>query len=415
MTRRVTLANGLRVLAAASPGADVFSLALSLEAGSRYDSDEAAGLSSLTAGLMLEGTEYLTGSELALRADAAGASLDVVAGYETCSVLVTGLVEGMDESLGIVADLLRAPRLRAEELERARRKQVAEIAEDEDDPFTVARQEFFDLVYGDHPRHRPVSGARDTLAALTLDDVASFRDGFFRPWNAVLAAAGDVEPERFAEAAERVLGDWTSERAPAPPFPERPPAVARRRFTRRDRTQTHVIVGGIGITRDDPSYHAVSLMDVVLGDSAGFGSRLGRRLRESEGLAYIIESDTASTAGLDPGVLWVYTATSPDRAERALAVVEEELERLRSEAPDPGELERAKAYLRGRRLVEGESSEERASRLVRCERYRLGPDYEDIYERTLAAVTRDDVLEAASRLLDPGRRSTVVVGPTPLN
>ena len=121
MTKRTVLGNGLRILASGSPGTGVFSLALSLEAGSRCDADATAGLSSLTAGLMLEGTEELTGSQLALKADTAGASLDVVAGYETCSVLVTGLVEGMEECLRIVSDVVRSPRLRAGELERARR------------------------------------------------------------------------------------------------------------------------------------------------------------------------------------------------------------------------------------------------------------------------------------------------------
>jgi zinc protease len=198
---------------------------------------------------------------------------------------------------------------------------------------------------------------------------------------------------------------------PAPP----PPVGARlRRVIRRDRRQTHVIIGGVGIARDDPSYQAVSVMDVVLGDSAGFGSRLGRRIREAEGLAYVIESDTASTAGLDPGVLWVYTATSPDRAERAVSVVEEELERLRFEAPGPEELERAKAYLLGSRLIESESGEERAARLIRCERYGLGIDYYERDARTLSAVTGDDVLQACVLLFDPDRRSTVVVGPSPI-
>ena len=124
--------------------------------------------------------------------------------------------------------------------------------------------------------------------------------------------------------------------------------------------------------------------------------------------------DTASTAGLDPGVLWVYTATSPDRVERAISVVEEELERLRFEAPGAGELERAKAYLQGRRLIESESGEERASRLIRCERYDLGIDYYERHARMLSAVTGDDVLEACVLLLDPDRRSTVVVGPAPI-
>lgn len=412
--RRVVLSNGLRVVAGTSPGSGVFSVTLSLEAGSRYDTDEGSGLSSLAAGLMLEGTESLTGQELALWTDSVGASLDVFAGYETCSVCITGLVDRLDECLQIVSDVARHPRLRDKELESARRKQLADIAEDEDDPFTVARHAFLDLVYGSHPRHRPTSGRRDTVPSLGVSDVRSFMDVFHVPGSAVLAGAGDFDPDAFVKSAAGVFSDWVGSK-PRLPGPADPPANGGlRRFKRRDRRQTHVIVGGVGIRRLDPRYHAVCVMDVVLGDSAGFGSRLGRRLRESEGLAYVVESDTASSAGLDPGVLWVYTATSPSSAGRALAVLAEELETMRTNPPSVEEFDSAKAYLRGRRLVESESCEERASRLVRSERYGLGLDYDERYAAVLESVTREDVLEASATLLDPARLSTVVVGSTSL-
>jgi len=412
--KRDVLPNGLRVLAGSSPGTGVFSLVLSLEAGSRYDGDSRAGLSSLTAGVMLEGTESMTGQDLALRTDAAGASLDVVPDYETCSVCVTGLSERFEECLDIVGEVARRPRLRAQEFERARRKQLAEIAEDEDDPFTVARQAFLDLVYGNHPRHRPVNGTRETVLLLTLPDAESFFRSFHSPSSAVLAASGDIDAGAFVDGAAHTFGDWEGSRPVLTPPPAPATEGGRRSFVDRDRRQTHVMVGGVGIARSDPRYHSVCVMDVVLGDSAGFGSRLGRRLRESEGLAYVVESDTSSTAGLDPGVLWVYTATSPARAARALLVLEEELERMRRLPPSIEELASAKAYLRGRKLMESESCEERAARMVRSERYGLGLDYDDRYAAMLDAVTREDVLEASVTLLDPARLSTVVVGPSSL-
>ncbi len=410
VTRRV-LSNGTRVLAQPTPGTGVFSLALSFEAGSRYETDDRAGLASLTAGLMLEGTRGMTGRELALRTDSAGASLDVLADYETCVVTLTGLTERLGESLAVLGEVARSPRLRKDELESARRKQLAEIAEDEDDPFTVARQAFLDLVYDEHPRHRPVNGTRDTVRMLTLSDVESFYSGFCTPASAVLAASGDLDADALVDNVDRVLGDW---RAAGPVLPDPPLPLARggkRSFLARDRRQTHVMVGGVGITRTDPRYPAVCLMDVILGDSAGFGSRLGRSLREAEGLAYVVESDMSSTAGLDPGVLWVYTATSPARAGRALEVLEEQLEEMRRRPPSLEELSSSKSYLRGRRLIESESCEERAARLVRSERYGLGSDYEDRYSGMLASVTPEYVLETSATLLDPDRLSTVVVGP----
>ncbi len=408
---RDTLPSGLRTIAQPTAGSGIFSIALSMEAGSRYETDERSGLASLTAGLMLEGTASMSGKDLAEMTESSGASLDVVADYETCTIVMTGLTERLDESLRILGEVACSPSMKREKLEVARRKQLAEIAEDEDDSFTVARQAFLDLVYLDHPRHRPINGTRETVRGLTLQDVESFFSSFFTPASAVLAASGDFDAESLLEGAGRVLANWD---ASGPNLPDPPlPSVkgGRRRFLHRDRRQTHVMIGGVGIARTDPMYLPVCVMDVVLGDSAGFGSRLGRSLRESEGLAYVVESDMSSTAGLDPGVVWVYTATSPSRAGRALEALEEQLEQMRRLPPSLEELASAKAYLRGRRLIESESCEERAARLVRSERYGLGWDYEGRYADLLETVTAGHVLEAAVALLDGDRLSTVVVGP----
>ncbi|MBD3347956.1 MAG: hypothetical protein GF400_02020 [Candidatus Eisenbacteria bacterium] len=407
-----TLGSGLAILAERRPGAGVFSVLLSLEAGSRYDTDERAGLASLAAGLMVEGTASSAGQDLALRVDSLGATLDVSVDYEVCEISLTGLSDRFEDCLRVLGEVVREPRLRTEDLERARRKQLAEIDEDQDDPFTLARNAFLDLVYGAHPRHRPVSGSRDSVSGLGLADVEAFRDAFYVPAGAVLAAVGDLEPQSFVAGAEREFGSWIG-RPPSRPRPESPRrAGGRRRFIHKDRKQTHVMLGGIGVARSDPLYPAVSIMDVVLGDSAGFGSRLGRRLREGEGLAYVVESDAASTAGIDPGVVWIYTATSPSRAGRALDVVREELQLLGRRPPSLDELAQARAYLLGRRLREGESCEELAARLVRSERYHLGRDYDSRYADLLASVTRERVQEAAAKLLDPERHACVVVGPS---
>jgi zinc protease len=172
-----------------------------------------------------------------------------------------------------------------------------------------------------------------------------------------------------------------------------------------------VAIGSAGITRSDPAYYAVVLMDAILGDGAGFASRLASRLREDAGLAYVVESDASSTPGLDPGVFWVYTATSPSRVGGALDALHDELGRMRREPPTDEELSTAKAYVRGRDLVGFETNEALAARLVCIERYELGDDYGDRYPALVDAVSRDDVLEAARRVIDLERSATVLAGP----
>ena len=412
--KRTVLPNGLRVLASRSGAVPTFSIALSLEAGSRYDEAGTSGLASLVAGVMLEGTESSSGTEFAERVDSAGAVLDVASGYETCVLSLTGLADRFPDALDVLCEVVRSPRFAPAEFERARRKQLAEIAEDDDDPFMLVRREFFDLVYGTHPRSRPVNGRPETVRTLSVEDALAFHRARCRPAGAVLAVSGDVAADAAVDAAARVFADWQGEDGAASSGTLPVARVSGRRFVRMERNQTHLIVGGLGVARTEDAYYPVSVMDVILGDSAGFGCRLGRRLRESDGLAYVIESDTAGTAGIDPGVFWVYTATSPARAGRALDVVLEELGRLRSEPPTVREVENSVAYMRGRRRLEGETNEARANRLVGMERFGLGLDYDERYDEIMQKVTVDDVAAAARRVLDPDHRSMAVVGPSPI-
>jgi zinc protease len=411
---RTVLENGVRVLSSCSDAAPTFSLALSLEAGSRYDGAETSGLASLLAGILLEGTESSSGTEFAERIDSAGAVFDVASGYETCVASLTGLAERFSEAVDALGEATRRPRFAQPEFERAKRKQLAEIAEEDDDPFMLLRREFFGLVYGEHPRSRPVNGRPETVGRVSLDDVRAFHRARFSPATSVLAVSGAVPVREAIDAAAGVFGGWRGSEVADSQGP--PPArVSGRRFVRMERNQTHIIVGGLGVARADDAYHPLSVMDVILGDSAGFGCRLGRRLRECDGLAYLVESDTVNTAGIDPGVFWVYTATSPSQADRALEAVLEELHRFCSEPLTQREVETAVAYMLGRHRMDGETNEARAGRLVGMERYGLGLDYDLRYDEIMHAVTPGDVAAAARRVLDPDHLSVVAVGPSPVD
>jgi zinc protease len=227
-----------------------------------------------------------------------------------------------------------------------------------------------------------------------------------------LSVVGDVDPERVLDDASLAFEGWTGGGAVArDPAHPRGPAEPVSRVVPMERAQVHVAMGSVGIRRRDPSYHAVVVMDAILGDGAGFGSRLALRLRERAGLAYVVESDAASTSGLDPGVFWVYTATSPAGVDDAVEAVRDELARMRREPPSEEELASAKAYVLGRDLRGLETNEARAARLVSIERYGLGHDYGERFASLIEAVTADDVLAAARRVIDLDHSATVLVGP----
>jgi zinc protease len=401
------------VLAVESRSLPLFAAALVVEAGSRRDPDGRWGLGTITTSLLLEGSEDLDGDEMAGRLDVLGASLDASSSYETSSLTAVGLSENLREVLGIVAGAAARPRFDARAFDEVVRRELTAIAEDDDDPYCVCRREFFRLVFGDHPRGRPVEGRPETLRLLTVDHAREHHRALFSPRGAVLGISGDFDAEAALDAAAGAFGPWDGRAGAATAFERIERQTERRtRFVRMDREQAHVSLGSLGIARSHPLYHAVSALDVVLGDSPGLASRLATRLREVEGLAYMVESDTVSTAGREPGVFWAYTAVSPERTRDAVAGILDEMRRVRLGPPSEDELASAVAYLRGRHALDRETNEARAARLVGIERHGLGEDYEERYPSLVGSLTRSDLLAAAEAVVDPERYSLVVVGPS---
>jgi len=410
---RVVLDNGLTVVVERVPSAPVFTAMLVVEAGSRFDPPGRAGLAALTGGVLVEGTNVRSARSMALAVDSLGSALDSVTGYETTAVVGSGLGEHCSETLLLLAEVVTSPRMSRSAVEECVRRQVSELADDSAQAYERCRQVFMSTVFDGHARANPVGGLVDDVLAMTHRDTDAFHRAFYRPDRAVLSIAGDLPRAELVEAASESLGGWTAPAAAQPREPEPPsPAEGRRvSFTRMDSRQVHVIVGNVALARSDPLYYAAAVMDVILGDSAGFGSRLATRLREREGLAYVIESDASGTAGVEPGVFWAYSATSPGQFERLLEGLMQELLLMRAEPPSDDELAAAVGYLTGRDVLDRETSDAVAGRLVHAERHGLGLDFDERFPEHVESVTREAVLEAARRFIDPDTMTLAVVGP----
>jgi zinc protease len=266
------------------------------------------------------------------------------------------------------------------------------------------------LLYGDqHPYGRRAKGTAAVVDAISRDRLVDLHARRFGPGNLCLVVVGDVEAARVLSAANHVFGDWRGP-SPAPvSVPPAPRAAERRRavISMMNKSQADIAYGFTAIRRTDPRYYAFWLMNVVLGQYA-LGGRLGDSIRERQGLAYYVGS--MLDANIAEGPLQIRAGVGPASVDRAIRSIDEELERLRADGVTAKELNDSRQWVVGSMPRALETNAGIAHFLQTAELFGLGLDYDLRMPELLAAVTVDDVNQAAQHL-DPDRATVVIAGP----
>ena len=410
---RRELANGLVVLLSENHALPAVSVNAVVKAGERFVPDELAGLGSLAGELLDEGTEARSSQEIAEAVEATGGELASSGGYATTQLSATLLAGDLALGLELVADMLRRPSFPEDRVALEVSRRLAEIRARQDEPRLLASDAFNEIVFAGTPQRRPLAGYAETVPRVTRADLAAYHRRFFVPNNTLLAIAGDFDAATVGVEVEQLFGGWARDpafRAPAVPAPRMQTAPATR-LIRKEKEQVNIFLGHLGIARTDPDYHAVRLLDVILGDSPGLTSRIPRVLRDEQGLAYAVYCHAARGAGLDPGRFAAYIGTSPGNQARAVAGLREQIGLIAAAAPTQDEVRGARDYLTGSFVFEFETNAQIAQFLVSAETYGLGFDYPQRFVAEVGRLTPGDVLRAARRHISPDRLTLVVVGP----
>lgn len=408
---RERLANGLTVLVLEDPRIPRVSLGVTLRRGAGSEGPDEAGLAALTAEVMKRGAGDRDALALARAVDALGASLSVGTGWDSTTAQVSGLSRDLPALFDLLADVVRRPRLAADEVARAREEQAAALAQAVDDPSTLQSWYTARAVYPEHRYGTPVQGERDSVARLEARAVRDFHRRTFVPGNAIFHASGDVDAEDVLRRVRDAFGDWEPAEVPedAPDTPD--PAPEGRRILivdRPDLGQTRISVAHEGIARTSDVRIPATLMNSVLG-GGGFSSRLMDRVRADAGLTYGVWSGFGLRRR--PGPFVVATFTRVPEARRVVDLLLAEIEKIREEPPTESELRDAKSLAVGRFAMELETSAAVMSSLVDLEVYDLPQDALDTYRGRVRAVTPEEAAESARQLLHPDRAALVLVGP----
>lgn len=405
---RLTTPNGMTVLVLEQHSLPIVEIHALVKAGSAQDPPEKAGLSNLVAGLLDEGTTTRTSRQLAEQIDFVGGSLGAHAGEDFSTASVRILQKDIELGFTLLADILQHPVFPKQEFERVRSQILGELSSDNDDPGHVAMKAFNQLVFQNHPYRWPVNGTEETLKKITLADVQNFYAKEYLPNQTILTIVGDVTVEQATELVQTHFGSW--KKGSIQPRAGKKPATIDKKVVRlieKDLTQSTIVIGHPGISRTNPDFYAVTVMNHILG-AGGFSSRLMDSIRDKQGLAYGITSHYDARAM--PGSFWINLQTRTEATNQAISHVLSEMKSIREAPVTDQELAEAKAFLMGSFPLRLDSTAKMAQVLSQVEFYGLGFDYFSQYTKWIDRVTKEDVQRVAKQHLDPQHYALVVVG-----
>ena len=413
---RSTLPNGLRVVTSHMPAARSVAVGLFVGVGSRHEDGPNAGLSHLLEHLVFKGTEHFPAAgELSEAVEGCGGAVNASTDRELTVYSAKVPAAAGNRGMQVVAELALRPLLRQRDLVAEKPVIVDEIRMYEDSPGDHIFTLFDELLFGAHPLGREIAGTPRSVRRATRDGVVGHWRRWYQPRHLVLAVAGAIDHGDVRQTAagwfekEPAWLDGIGERQPAgllSPAPQ-PCAPGSVRVAHRRLSQGNLCLGMAGVSRDDPDRWALDLLGAVLGD--GMSSRLFLELRERRSLAYDVSTFAATYA--DCGTFGVHAGFDPDEAEPVVRAIMEQLERVVQEPITPAELQRARAYTRGRLELRMEDTSAVAAWLGTGES--LLPrilTVDEVIER-LEAVTTEDILRVARRCARPDLARLAVLGP----
>jgi zinc protease len=405
--KRTVLPNGLTVITLEDRRLPIVVAAVDIADVRLREPVEKLGVATLMGNTLEEGNAKHKGKEISALIEDTGGSLSLSSGGGSLKVLTPDTDLGLDLLFGC----LTAPTFPDDAVERMREQQLSAIADSETQPDTRASRLFYSTVYGEHPSGRSSLGKKEIVEKLTAADVKAFHKLTFAPNFATVVVVGDFKSDEMVKKIEAHTKDWKKSDLGKPDVKAPPkPSAAEKIVSDPTAAQVHVYLGHLGITRNNPDYYKLLVMDNVLGVGPGFTDRLSANLRDRLGLAYTVTASIAGSAGKQPGAFTGYVGTFPEKFLDVKFGFLKEINKIRDEAPTKLEVDDAKKYLLGSLPFRFTSMSAVAGELLAVERYGLGFDYLEKYRKEIEAVTPADVQAVAKKYIDPKALVLVAVG-----
>ena len=401
------LANGVRVLVAEMPESRSASLTVFVGAGSRMESRADAGTGHFLEHIVFKGTaKRPTAADISMEIESRGGVVNAATDKEVTVFWSRVPARHWRVALDVVADLIRAPMLRPEDVETEKRVVIEELRMYRDQPQDRVHTLIDELLYPKHPLGWEVAGREPVVNALDSEKLRDFMRRGYVPSRIVVAMAGNVVATEVFDAVEALFAG-VEPRPAAKQKAAPPPGELRTKLVGRRTEQAHVCIGWRGVQREHPDKYALDMLNAILGE--GMSSRLFLELREKRALAYDVHSFAANFD--DAGHLVIYAGVTPERISEVIAASLAEVARLRDQIVPEAEIERVRDFNKGQLELRFDDSRGVSNWLGGQELFLGRVRTVDEVCAIIDSISATDVQRVARKYLVPERSYIAAVGP----
>lgn len=404
---KTKLSNGLEVWMVKQNELPIVSMNLVFKTGQTNEPADRKGVASMTASLLDDGTAKRSAQDIANQLQSIGANVGAGSGWDSTNVTLSTLTKNLDSALDIYADVILNPAFPAAELNSLKARQIVGLRQQRSNSGAIANVAFNKVLYGDHPYGR--ENTEQSINAITRDDVVKFYESNYRPNNATLIVVGSFDNKALTSKLEAAFANWKPGTVPTPELPAIKPLEKPGIYLvdRPGAAQSSVSIGHVGVERSTPDYHALQVMNAILG--GGITSRISMNLREDKGYTYGASSSWQYRRG--PGPFRAGGEIQTAVTKEAIVEFMKELNGIRGSVPvTQRELDYNKQSIIRRYPAGFETIGAISNQLSNLVIYGLPDSYFNDYITKIDSVTLADVNRVAQKYLNPDKMAIVIVG-----
>lgn len=407
--QKFTLKNGLTVYLMEQHEVPMINVSVILPAGAIYDADK-AGLASLTATALKHGTKSYPKAKLDEELDFIGATVNTYASKESAGLSAEFAAKDKEKILSIINELLTAPVFDTAEFTKEKKMKLLRLEQAKESPRSVIGSYFDKFMYGDHAYGNIINGTIPSVSSLTSADIKTFYKQNYVPNGSAISIAGDFNSKEMKTLVSKLFSEWKQGKQANAEIASNPvDKITGNRvllINKDDAKETTFYIGAPGISRNNPDYVAIDVINTLFGGR--FTSMLNDELRVNTGLTYGANSYFSSLK--NGGTFIISTFTASKTTEPAIDTALEVLKKLHKDGVDEKSLTSAKNYVKGQFPPRYETSGQLAGLLTQMFWYNFNESYINNFQKNVDGLTLEKAKDIIAKYFPKDNLQFIMVG-----